>query len=113
MIGFLLNQFVWGRPLKIINICFRKPFAVQGHTQAEEYECNGYFSHSCQNGGYYKAILAAMECCPESIQDVPKGMNSKGFDALCSFFRGLFWKTHGEPTANRYVGEISVLKFDV
>ena len=29
-----------------------------------------------------------MENLPDRIEEVPKGMNSKGFDVLCSFFQG-------------------------
>ena len=59
-----------------------------GTMKALEYENQGLLSHSSQSGGYYKAILAAMIHRPDSVEDVPKSMNSKGFDALCAFFQG-------------------------
>ena len=59
-----------------------------GRDQGKRYELEGCFSHSSQNGGYYRAILAAMVHFPNSVQIVPEGMNTKGFEALCSFFKG-------------------------
>ena len=59
-----------------------------GREKALEYEKEGCFSHSSQSGGYYRAILDAMINPPDSIEDVPKTMNSKGFEALSEYFRG-------------------------
>jgi len=57
--------------------------------QALEYEQSGCLSHSSQNGGYYKAILAAMIHRAGTVEHVPKNMNSKGFEALQNFFHGV------------------------